>query len=229
MSPCVTLLSFPKTRWFTAESLPLLLLLLLLFLTSLLRVKVKVTLRLTTCLGVEPQLLLFDNYCTVSVGRPLWREDGSVFCICCCWSLSAQSFSGPSPLGLTTIFYCLRFETSLFVASYDSQGHGGGIRPRFHKGGVPNRGPRVEEFSCPLSWKRYHCCARNVCLRWCENNAYRAVAQQRTVPADYHAYVYQRAVNYALDSRVTICYKIQCCYYGEVQECIHQNYFVKNM
>jgi hypothetical protein len=31
-------------------------------------------------------------------------------------------------LGLETIFYCLRFETSLFVASYDSQGHGGGIR-----------------------------------------------------------------------------------------------------
>jgi hypothetical protein len=37
---------------------------------------------------------------------------------------------GPSPFGLVTIFYCLRFETSLFVASYDSQGHGGGIRPR---------------------------------------------------------------------------------------------------
>jgi hypothetical protein len=33
-----------------------------------------------------------------------------------------------------TIFYCLRFETSLFVASYDSQGHGGGIRPRLHTG-----------------------------------------------------------------------------------------------
>jgi hypothetical protein len=33
-----------------------------------------------------------------------------------------------------TIFYSLRFETSLFVASYDSQGHGGGIRPRLHTG-----------------------------------------------------------------------------------------------
>jgi hypothetical protein len=39
---------------------------------------------------------------------------------------------GLSPLGLVTIFYCLRFETSLFVASYDYQGHGGGIRPRLH-------------------------------------------------------------------------------------------------
>jgi hypothetical protein len=37
-------------------------------------------------------------------------------------------------LGLATIFYCLTFETSLFVASYDSQGHGGGIRPRLHTG-----------------------------------------------------------------------------------------------
>jgi hypothetical protein len=35
-------------------------------------------------------------------------------------------------VGLGTIFYCLRFETSLFVASYDSQGHGGGIGPRLH-------------------------------------------------------------------------------------------------
>jgi hypothetical protein len=34
----------------------------------------------------------------------------------CCWLLSAQSFSGPSPMGLATIFCCLRFETSLFVA-----------------------------------------------------------------------------------------------------------------
>jgi hypothetical protein len=37
-------------------------------------------------------------------------------------------------LGLETIFYCLRFETSLFVASYDSQGHGGGILPSLHTG-----------------------------------------------------------------------------------------------
>jgi hypothetical protein len=32
----------------------------------------------------------------------------------------------------STIFCCLRFETSLFIASYHSQGHGGGIRPRLH-------------------------------------------------------------------------------------------------
>jgi hypothetical protein len=32
------------------------------------------------------------------------------------------------------IFYSLRFETSLFVTSYDSQSYGGGIRPRLHTG-----------------------------------------------------------------------------------------------
>jgi hypothetical protein len=53
--------------------------------------------------------LLFDICGLVFVGRPLWREDGSVFCICC-WPLPAQSFSGPSPLELATVFYCLRLE-----------------------------------------------------------------------------------------------------------------------
>jgi hypothetical protein len=43
-----------------------------------------------------------------------------------------QSLSDPSPVGIVTIFYGLRFENSLFVASYDSQGYGGGIRPRLH-------------------------------------------------------------------------------------------------
>jgi hypothetical protein len=55
--------------------------------------------------------------------------DGSAVCNCY-WPSPGQSFSGPSPVGLLTKFYCLRFETSLFVASYDSQGYGGGIRPR---------------------------------------------------------------------------------------------------
>jgi hypothetical protein len=62
------------------------------------------------------------------VGRYLWREDGSVV-YNCCWPSPAQSFSSPSPTGLATMFYCLRFETSLFVASYDSQGYGRGVLP----------------------------------------------------------------------------------------------------
>jgi hypothetical protein len=44
------------------------------------------------------------------VGRSLWLEDGSVV-YNCCWTSPAQSFSSPSPLGLATIFYCIRFET----------------------------------------------------------------------------------------------------------------------
>jgi hypothetical protein len=78
-------------------------------------------------------LLLSDSCGFVDLGRPLWREGGSVVCNCY-WSSPAQSFSGPIPVGLVAMFYCLRFETSLFVASYDSQGHGGGIRPHLHTG-----------------------------------------------------------------------------------------------
>jgi hypothetical protein len=37
-----------------------------------------------------------------------------------CRSLPAQSFLDPSPMGLANIFYCLKFETSLFVAFYGS-------------------------------------------------------------------------------------------------------------
>jgi hypothetical protein len=47
-----------------------------------------------------------DSYVLDSVGCPLWLGDGSVFCMCR-WSFPAQSFSGPSPLGLATVFYCL--------------------------------------------------------------------------------------------------------------------------
>jgi hypothetical protein len=54
----------------------------------------------------------------------------------CCEPLPAHSFSALSLVELATIFYCLRFETSLFVASYYSQGDGGGIRPRLHTGEV---------------------------------------------------------------------------------------------
>jgi hypothetical protein len=67
------------------------------------------------------------------MGRALWQEDGSVV-YNCSWPLPVQTFSGSTPMGLVTIIYCLRFETSLFVASYVSQGYGGGIRPRLHTG-----------------------------------------------------------------------------------------------
>jgi hypothetical protein len=65
------------------------------------------------------QILLPSDSCGfVDVGFSLWREDGfNVYN--CCWPSPAQSFSCPSPLELATIFYCVRFDTSFFVASSD--------------------------------------------------------------------------------------------------------------
>jgi hypothetical protein len=44
-----------------------------------------------------------DSYVLHSVGRSLWREDGSVFCMCR-WPLSAQSFSVVVPWHLRPYF-----------------------------------------------------------------------------------------------------------------------------
>jgi hypothetical protein len=68
----------------------------------------------------------------VSVGAEPLETHGHSYN--CCWPSPVHSCSDPSPMGLTTIFYCLRFETSLFVASYDSQGYIGGTRPCLHTG-----------------------------------------------------------------------------------------------
>jgi hypothetical protein len=75
-------------------------------------------------------LLLFDSYGLVFWGTLSDERTGLSFVMLVV--SPAQSFLGQSPLGLVTIFYSLRFEASLFVASYDSQGYGGGIRPLLH-------------------------------------------------------------------------------------------------
>jgi hypothetical protein len=93
------------------------------------------------CLGIKHPSGAYDQIfitCVTITVLFLWGalsgERSGLSFVMCCWPLPAQSFSGPSPVGLVAIFYCLRVETSLFVASYDSQGHGGGIRPRLHTG-----------------------------------------------------------------------------------------------
>jgi hypothetical protein len=53
--------------------------------------------------GGQDQIFVTVSFGFVDVGRPLWREDGSVV-YNCCWFSPAQSFSGPSPVGLVTIF-----------------------------------------------------------------------------------------------------------------------------
>jgi hypothetical protein len=47
----------------------------------------------------------YSPYVTSSLTR------GRVCYLNCCWPSSSQSFSGPSPSGLMSTFYCLRFET----------------------------------------------------------------------------------------------------------------------
>jgi hypothetical protein len=70
-----------------------------------------VSLSVKAHMGPKTRFLLLSDTCEfVEVGRPLWREDGSVICNCW-WSSPAQLFSVPSPAGLITIFYCLGFET----------------------------------------------------------------------------------------------------------------------
>jgi hypothetical protein len=106
--------------------------------------KVKVTLRLTVSqsvnLGFEPHLGLMTRYLLLSWQLRfcfLWgalSDERPGLSFICCWPLPAQSFLGPSPWELATILYCLRIEISLFVTSYDWQGHGEGIRPRLHTG-----------------------------------------------------------------------------------------------
>jgi hypothetical protein len=58
----------------------------------------------STHLGLTTRFLLLSDSCGfLDVGRTLWWEDGSVV-YNCCWPSPAQSFSGPSPMGLMTYF-----------------------------------------------------------------------------------------------------------------------------
>jgi hypothetical protein len=77
-------------------------------------------------------LLLFDSYGHVFLGRPFWLEDRFVFVYA-----AGPRQHNPSCVWVpwdSWPYFTLRFETSLFVATYDSQGYGGSIRARLHTG-----------------------------------------------------------------------------------------------
>jgi hypothetical protein len=64
-----------------------------------------------THLGLKTRFLLLSHSCGfIDVRCPLCREEVSVV-YNCCWPSPAQSFSSPSPVGLMTVFYCLRCQT----------------------------------------------------------------------------------------------------------------------
>jgi hypothetical protein len=95
----------------------------LLFIQTL-YVTVRVTLQLAVChqsvrLGSEPLEIHGQNFlsqlntCTNSPYIKSSMTRGWVIIYNCCWPSPGQSFWGLSPVGLATIFYCLRFETSL--------------------------------------------------------------------------------------------------------------------
>jgi hypothetical protein len=77
-------------------------------------------------------LIVFDSYGLVYVGGPFWQKDGSAFCTYAAGSHQRSLSRVRVPWDSRPYFTVTRFETSHFVASYDSQGHGGGIRARLH-------------------------------------------------------------------------------------------------
>jgi hypothetical protein len=73
-----------------------------------------------------------NHYLTLSSSSG-WTRHGNYSDFQLNWTVnSSQSHIATD--GQSVSKSCLSFETSLFVASYDSQGHGGGIRPRLHTG-----------------------------------------------------------------------------------------------
>jgi hypothetical protein len=76
------------------------------------------------CFGIKHPSVAYQIFITVRQLRVCWCGELSV----------TRGRACRLQLLLATIFYYLIFKTSLFVASYNSQDYGGGIRPRLHTG-----------------------------------------------------------------------------------------------
>jgi hypothetical protein len=105
-------------------------------------------------LGPKTKFLLLSDSCGFAVvRRPLWRENGSVV-YNCCWSSPAHSFSDMCPAGLMTIFYILRFETSLTWRARSPYLHALGTR--LHAGPLVIKWVRTSSYSKTVVSENVH-------------------------------------------------------------------------
>jgi hypothetical protein len=95
------------------------------------------------CLGIKHPFRAYDQILiTVRQLRVCWcgafsLTRGRVCRLQLLLALASAVILESESLGTRDHIYCLRFETSFFVVSYDTQGHGGGIRPRLHTDDAP--------------------------------------------------------------------------------------------
>jgi hypothetical protein len=87
---------------------------------------------------------------------------------------------GRSPVKIVAIFYCLRFETSLFVVSYYSQGHGGGIRPLLHRGEMSTESERPPRRKFCLLLSVSTVAAKHVSISWQRFDFYKRIRCYKT-------------------------------------------------
>jgi hypothetical protein len=72
-------------------------------------------------------------------------------------SLASAVFLGSEPLGTRNHILLSQIRDFFFIASYDSQGHGGSIRPRLHTGQSQNQSHfTTDGQSVSRSWCRAH-------------------------------------------------------------------------